>query len=81
MALRAAGIEEEDGASARAHARETGEQAALRFARRKQLGPFAPNPTNDRDSNKALAAMIRAGHPFELAKRILSLPSDFDSEP
>lgn len=81
MALRAAGIEEEDGAPARDHARQTAEEAALRFARRKRLGPFAPTPPDRRDSDKALAAMIRAGHPFELARRILLLPSDFDSEP
>ena len=81
MALRAAGIEDEDGASARDHARETADEAALRFARRKRLGPFAATPPDRRDSDKALAAMIRAGHPFDLAKRILLLPPDFDSEP
>lgn len=81
MALRAAGIEEEDGAPARDHARQTAEEAALRFARRKRLGPFAATLPDRRDSDKALAAMIRAGHPFELARRILLLPPDFDSEP
>ena len=79
-ALRAAGIAEEDGSPARHHARESADEAALRFARRKRLGPFAASPPDRRDSDKALAAMIRAGHPFELAKRILMLPPDFDSE-
>ena len=81
MALRAAGIEEEDGAPARDHARNTAEEAALRFARRKRLGPYAATPPDRRDSDKALAAMIRAGHPFDLARRILLLQPDFDSQP
>lgn len=80
QALRAAGIEEDDGAAARAHARETAEEAALRFARRKRLGPYAATPPDRKESDKALAAMIRAGHAFDLARRILSLPADFDSQ-
>ena len=80
QALRAAGIEDDDGAAARDHARDTADEAALRFARRKRLGPFAVTPPDRRDSDKALAAMIRAGHPFELARRTLLLPPDFDSE-
>lgn len=81
QALRAAGIEEEDGAAARDFSRETAREAALRFARRKRIGPFGPNPLDRRDSERAMAAMIRAGHGFELAKQVLSLPPDFDSEP
>jgi regulatory protein len=80
QALRAAGIDEADSAAARDHARETADEAALRYARRKRLGPFSATPPDRRDSDRALAAMIRAGHPFDLAKRILSLPPDFDSE-
>lgn len=80
MALRAAGIDEEDGAQARDFSRETAEKAALKFARRKRIGPFAEGVPDRRDSDRALAAMIRAGHPFELAKRILSLPAGFDPE-
>ncbi|MES2903396.1 MAG: RecX family transcriptional regulator [Pseudomonadota bacterium] len=80
QALRAAGIEEDDGAGARDFARETAEEAALRFARRKRIGPFGPTLSNRRDSERAMAAMIRAGHGFELSKRILSLPADFDPE-
>lgn len=80
QALSAAGIGEDDGAAARAHAHDTAEQAALRFARKKRIGPFADAPADRTDSGKALAAMMRAGHHFDLAKRILSLPSDFESE-
>ncbi|MCY7271712.1 MAG: RecX family transcriptional regulator [Sphingomonas bacterium] len=80
MALRAAGIEEDDGAAARNHARETADEAALRFARRKRIGPYAATPPDRKESDKALAAMLRAGHPFDLARRVLSLPADFDSD-
>jgi regulatory protein len=80
MALRAAGIEEDDAAPANQLAHESGADAALRFAKRKRLGPYATTPPDRRDSDKALAAMIRAGHPFDLAKRILMLPPDFDAE-
>ena len=79
QALRAAGIEEEDGVAARDFSRETAEDAALRFARRKRIGPFGPALTDRKDSERAMAAMIRAGHGFELAKRVLALPPDFDS--
>ena len=78
--LRAAGIEEDDGAAARDLARDGASEAALKFARRKRIGPFATSPPDRRDSDRALAAMMRAGHPFELAKHVLNLPPDFDSE-
>ena len=80
VALRVAGIEEGDGAAARDLAHQSASEAALRFARRKRIGPYAVSPPDRRDSDKALAAMIRAGHPFELAKAVLSLPVDFDSD-
>lgn len=78
--LRVAGIEEEDGAAALDLARNGATEAALRFARRKRIGPFATTPPDRRESDKALAAMMRAGHPFDLAKQVLSLPPDFESE-
>ena len=78
--LRAAGIDEDDGAAARDLARDGAGEAALKFARRKKIGPFATSPPDRRDSDRALSAMMRAGHPFELAKRVLNLPPDFDSE-
>jgi len=70
-ALRAAGIEDEDSAEARETARETAWQSALRFAERRRIGPFA-EAESDRDSReKALAALLRAGHPLELARRLV----------
>lgn len=80
QALRAAGIDEDDGAAARDFSRDTAEEAALRFARRKRLGPYGPAPVDRKESERAMAAMIRAGHGFELAKKVLSMPEDFSSD-
>ncbi|GAA4744653.1 regulatory protein RecX [Sphingomonas daechungensis] len=75
QALRAAGIDEEDGAAAQNLAAEEAARSALRFARRRHLGPFADVPPDRNGREKALAAMIRAGHRFELAKAVI------DAEP
>lgn len=73
-ALRAAGIEEADGAAAREQARDQAWDAAVRFCRRKRIGPFA-DATADRDlRHKQLAAMLRAGHPMDLARRLVDAP-------
>ncbi|HKX91126.1 MAG TPA: RecX family transcriptional regulator [Sphingomicrobium sp.] len=74
-ALRVAGIADEDGAAAQAHAESKRVAAALRFAEKRRIGPFAePGSRDPRQHDKALAAMVRAGHPFDLALTILSLP-------
>jgi regulatory protein len=72
--LRIAGVDEADGEDARAHADEAAVSSALRFAERRRLGPFAATEYRDpRDREKALAAMIRAGHGFDLARAILGI--------
>ena len=73
QSLRAAGVEEADGTPARHHAKEDCVAAALRFAERRRLGPFAAAMPDRDGRQRALAAMIRAGHPFGLAKRIVDL--------
>ncbi len=71
QALRAAGISEEDGDPARAEARDGAWAAALRFAERKRIGPWA-DKAPDRDArNRAAGAMIRAGHPIDMVRRLL----------
>ncbi len=75
-ALGAAGIGEEDAQSALEAASESAEQAALAFARRRRLGPFARQPEDLRQRERALAAMIRAGHDYATARRILDLPPE-----
>ncbi len=74
-ALRAAGIDEEDGAAARDHARADAWSAALRFAERRRIGPFAAERADRPGREKALGAMLRAGHPLDLARRLV------DAEP
>jgi len=82
-ALRAAGVEEGDGEAAFALADEQAVTAALRFAKRRRLGPFAQAVVNDpKVRERALAAMARAGHAFDLSRAILDLPPGvpFDAE-
>lgn len=81
-ALKSAGIEEEHGAGARDHADAEAVSAALWFARRRRVGPFAESaPRDPREKEKALAAMIRAGHGFDLSRAILALPPGSDIDP
>jgi hypothetical protein len=48
--------------------------AAMRFAEKRRLGPFASGAP-DRDARrKAAAAMLRAGHGFDIVRRILDAP-------
>lgn len=80
MALRSAGVGEEDGADALAAAARGALDSALRLARRRRLGPFAGSaPESPRDRDKALATLVRGGHGFDLAKAIVALaPGDED---
>ena len=71
QALRAAGIEEQDGAAALERAKEEAWSSALRFAERRRIGPFAPEQADRPQREKALAAMLRAGHPVDLARRLI----------
>lgn len=73
QALHAAGIAEADGEAARGHARDDAVEAALHFAKRRRIGPFAVQQPDPLAREKALAAMIRAGHGFRLAKAIIAL--------
>lgn len=73
QSLRAAGIEESDGAAARELAESEAAEAAIRFARRRRIGPYASARPDRNGREKAIAAMIRAGHSFELARAIVDL--------
>lgn len=77
-ALRSAGVGEEDSEAARELAEADSVEAALRFARRRRLGPFGLGPFGEAggdgsERERALAAMVRAGHGFALSKAVLSL--------
>lgn len=69
--LRAAGIGEEDCADAHALAQTSAWTAALRYAERRRIGPFAAVAPDRPAREKALAAMLRAGHAFGLAQRLV----------
>jgi len=72
QSLRAAGVDEEDSAAAHALADAEAVRSALRFAERKRIGPFAQFAPDPRGRERALAAMLRAGHSFALSKAILA---------
>lgn len=75
--LRLAGVEEDDSRAAREHADDQAIEAALRFAQRRRIGPFGTIATEHREREKAIAAMVRAGHAFALARAIAGLsPGD-----
>ncbi len=73
QSLHAAGVGEEDAAGANRLAEAERVEAALRFARRRRLGPFAHNRAEREERERAIAAMIRAGHSFALARAIVAL--------
>lgn len=75
-ALRAAGISEDDGADAGEAADASAWDAALTFARRKRIGPFATAPADRIAREKAIAAMIRAGHDFALARKVVATTAE-----
>ena len=76
MALRQAGVGDDDGAPAKAMATTGATAAAIRYAQRRRLGPFAPEAPDQKRRARALSAMIRAGHSFDIARRLIDLPPD-----
>lgn len=80
-ALRLAGVGEEETSEFHDTLEEGAEGAALAFARRKRIGPFATVPVERDRREKQIAAMVRAGHAPALARRIVGLPpSDDDAD-
>jgi len=58
--------------------------AALRYAEKKRLGPFSRQPGPDAGSDptlrrRALAAMLRAGHGFDVARKVLAAATPEDA--
>lgn len=70
-ALRQAGIEEEDRHQICNQADENAWESALAFARRRRIGPFATDVQDQDARRKAFAAMLRAGHDMDMARRIV----------
>ena len=80
--LRVAGVDDEDRTEADAHADGAAVDAALRFAERRRIGPFASGESDPRQREKWIAAMVRAGHGFGIARAIarLSPGAEIDRE-
>ena len=76
FALRHAGIPAEKAESAAQIDADSAYQAAMVFARRKRLGPFGPPLEDPRVRTRAVAAFVRAGHSYEIVRKILDM--DFD---
>jgi regulatory protein len=75
--LREAGVGEEDSNDAFEAADRDAVAAAIRFAERRRIGPFAIQPPDRRSREKAIAAMVRAGHDLGLSRTIAGMqPGD-----
>lgn len=74
--LRADGIAEEDADTAHAAADDNAWAAALAFARKRRIGPFARTEGDPDVRRRALGAMLRAGHAMDVARRIVNAAPD-----
>ncbi len=78
MALRQAGVEEGDAEHLAPAIHDRAGEAALTFARRKRIGPFGVVTDDRKVRDRQLAAMMRAGHGFDIARRIVTARSEED---
>ena len=76
LALRQAGITAEKAGIAVPTDAESAQNSAMIFARRKRLGPFGPPLLDSKARSRALAAFLRAGHGYEIARKILAIEHD-----
>lgn len=51
-------------------------EAAVRFMQRRRFGPYRLKAADDSTARRELAAMARAGHPPDLARRLLGCADD-----
>ncbi len=76
-AFREAGIDDGDAESVAPAIADRAVESALAFARRKRIGPYGNGEGDRKLHEKQLAAMLRAGHRFDLARKIVAAaPSD-----
>ncbi|MGN6270138.1 MAG: regulatory protein RecX [Sphingomonas sp.] len=73
QAFHAAGIDAEDAEAVAPEIAESALDAALALARRKRIGPFAAAVPDRVLREKQLAQMVRGGHDFALARRIVDM--------
>ncbi|MFM9828984.1 MAG: regulatory protein RecX [Sphingomonas sp.] len=76
-ALRQAGLSTEDAEALAPAIEERALDAAIAFARRRRIGPFAQEICGGEQRNKQLSAMLRAGHEMGISRAIvLMAPGD-----
>jgi regulatory protein len=78
QSLKAAGVGEEEGRPAEELAKEERVRAALKFARRRRIGPYSEAAMDRPAREKGIAAMVRAGHAFGLARAIAEMSPGAD---
>jgi regulatory protein len=71
-ALRGAGIADEDRPAREEFDEQAGWEAALRLAEKRHIGPFAREKGDRAAQEKAMAILLRAGHPVGRARRIVT---------
>jgi regulatory protein len=74
-ALAAAGITADERAKISESGHEAALAAALRFAQRRKLGPYALEKPDKAARQRGFAAMVRAGHPIDIVRSVI------DAEP
>jgi regulatory protein len=50
--------------------------AAMVFARRKRIGPYARDPASPDNRQKMIATLLRAGHSYDVSRKILALTAN-----
>jgi len=73
-AFREAGIDESDADSVAPAIADRAVESALAYARRKRIGPYGAGEGDRKLLEKQLAGMLRAGHRFDLARKIVAAP-------
>ncbi|MET3825662.1 regulatory protein [Sphingomonas sp. PvP055] len=71
--LRQSGLNEDDTAAIVPGVEERAVETALAFAKRRRFGPFALQQADAPLREKQIAAMIRGGHGFTIARKIVNL--------
>ena len=79
-ALRQAGVAEDDAVVADTLVADGRVAAALTLARRRRIGPYSDAPADRILREKHIAALVRGGHDFALARAIAELPPGADVE-
>ena len=79
--LKLAGVADDDSREALDDADAQAAAAALRYAKRRRLGPFALKQVDRAEREKWIASMVRAGHSYGISRAIMSLDPGADVDP